>query len=61
MEDDCHRRYRVYAGNRAPWPWIVRHRVGATNATSFETDEDGIFWQVVSEGTDGGNGPHGSP
>ncbi len=61
VEDDCHRRYRVYAGDRAPWPWIVRNRVGATGATTFETDHDAIFWQVVSEGTDGGNGPHGSP
>jgi len=61
VEDDCHRRYRVYAGNRAPWPWIVRNRVGATEETSFETDRDATFWQVVSEGTDGGNGPHGSP
>ena len=61
VEDDCHRRYRVYAGDRAPWPWIVRNRVGATEATAFETDRDAIFWQVVSEGTDGGNGPHGSP
>jgi len=56
--DPCHRRYRVYAGLARPeWPWIVRRPIAETGETALVTDADGLFWQVVSEGTDGGNGP----
>jgi hypothetical protein len=56
--DPCHRRFRVYAGlSRPEWPWIVRRPIAATAETSLITTDDGLFWQVVSEGTDGGNGP----
>jgi len=62
VADPCHRRYRVYAGIQGPqWPWIVRRPIGETGDTFFETQDTGVFWQVVSEGTDGGNGPHGPP
>ena len=58
--DACHNQYRVYAGTEGPeWPWIVRRPVGETGTTQLESADDGVFWQVVSEGTDGGNGPHG--
>ncbi|UCF66747.1 MAG: CocE/NonD family hydrolase [Acidobacteriota bacterium] len=60
--DPCHRRYRVYAGKHgAQWPWIVRRPVAETEATTLVSADEGLFWQVVSEGTDGSNGPHGSP
>ncbi len=56
--DPCHRRYRVYSGlSRPEWPWIVRRPIAETGETSVVTGSDGLFWQVVSEGTDGGNGP----
>jgi predicted acyl esterase len=62
VTDGCHRQYRVYAGIDGPeWPMIVRRPVGETTDTFFETTDAGVFWQVVSEGTDGGNGPHGPP
>ncbi len=60
VTDPCHHQYRVFAGIEGPqWPWIVRRPVAETTATSLLTTDKGIFWQVVSEGTDGGNGPHG--
>lgn len=56
--DPCHRRYRIYAGlSRPEWPWIVRRPIAETGDTTLVTDVAGLFWQVVSEGTDGGNGP----
>ncbi|MBP7146306.1 MAG: CocE/NonD family hydrolase [Acidobacteria bacterium] len=56
--DACHRRYRVYAGIEGPqWPWVVRRPIGETEGTELVTGDAGLFWQVVSEGTDGGNGP----
>jgi hypothetical protein len=56
--DPCHRRFCVYADlSRPEWPWIVRRPIAETAATSLITTDDGLFWQVVSEGTDGGNGP----
>jgi hypothetical protein len=56
--DPCHRRYRVYAGVAGPqWPWIVRRPVAETTATELVTLDPGVFWQVLSEGTDSGNGP----
>ena len=62
VADLCHARYRIYAGLDGPgWSGIVRRPVGETVNTFLETDDPGVFWQVVSEGTDGGNGPHGSP
>ena len=58
LGDPCHRRYRVYAGvEGAAWPWIVRRPIAETTATTVDVDDPGVFWQVVSEGTDGGNGP----
>ncbi|GEM_PF-216383 len=60
--DPCHRRYRIFAGIEGPqWPQIVRRPVAETTETTLRSIDPGIFWQVVSEGTDGGNGPHGSP
>ncbi|MDQ7088581.1 MAG: CocE/NonD family hydrolase [Acidobacteriota bacterium] len=60
VADACHRRYRVFAGIEGPrWPWIVRRPVAETTGTTLTTSDAGVFWQVVSEGTDGGNGPHG--
>ena len=59
VNDPCHRGFRVYAGlEGAAWPWIVRRPVVETTATTIEVQDGGVFWQVVSEGTDGGNGPH---
>ncbi|GAB4367969.1 MAG: hypothetical protein Kow0062_00800 [Acidobacteriota bacterium] len=61
-DDPCHRQYRVFAGTAGPqWPWIVRRPLAETAATEIELTDPGVFWQVVSEGTDGGNGPHGAP
>lgn len=58
VSDPCHRRYRVYAGiEGAGWPWIVRRPVVETGDTTVDVEDVGVFWQVVSEGTDGGNGP----
>jgi hypothetical protein len=60
VTDPCHRRYRVLAGLEGPeWPWIVRRPIAETEATSLLTAAPGIFWQVISEATDGSNGPHG--
>ncbi|RMG43504.1 MAG: CocE/NonD family hydrolase [Acidobacteria bacterium] len=62
VSDACHARYKVYAGLARPeWPWIVRRPIAATEQTTLVTDAEGLFWQVVSQGTDGGNGPHGVP
>lgn len=62
VADACHAQYRVYAGTVGPeWPWIVRRPVVETTATQVDVTDEGVFWQVVSEGTDGGNGPHGVP
>lgn len=43
------------------WPWIVRRPLLETTGTMAILSDDGVFWQVISEGTDGGNGPHGVP
>ena len=60
VTDACHRQYRIFAGTEGPqWPWIARRPVAETTATTLTTTDAGIFWQVVSEGSDGGNGPHG--
>jgi hypothetical protein len=55
VSDECHRQYRVFAGIEGPqWPWIVRRPVTETTGTTAYTTDPGVFWQVVSEGTDGG-------
>ncbi len=60
VSDPCHRQYRVFAGLEGPqWPWIVRRPVAETSETAVQSNDEGGFWQVVSESTDGGNGPHG--
>jgi predicted acyl esterase len=62
VSDPCHRRYRVLAGTEGPqWPWIVRRPIAETEETGLASGAAGVFWQVISEGTDGGNGPHGPP
>ena len=60
--DPCFGEYRVF-GSDDPrsWAWFVRHPMERTPATDVTLEAPYAFYLVIAGGTDGGNGPHGSP